>query len=314
MNSNITLQQLIYIVAVDTHGSFVEAAEECKVSQPALSMQIRKLENTLGVTLFDRSRQPVRPTEIGRRIISQGRLVLREAGRIQETVDIAQGEMRGEYRLGAVRSLASWLLPSVLRLFSAAHPGVTVTVRELSIEELIDGLRRDQLDAALLPLPLSIGTFVDRPLFYEPFLAYVPRAHPLYEHERISPDELVGTNLLLPTRADGLYEQGFGFISANIGGDKSVPIRWEGGTLDSLRRLVEEGLGVAVLPRLAADELRSGGTADMLREFASGPPYRTIGFAYGDSHTKGHITDVLAATILSRVPRSMLEEPGSSRA
>ncbi len=310
MNSNITLQQLIYIVAVDTHGSFVEAAEECKVSQPALSMQIRKLENTLGVTLFDRSRQPVRPTEIGRRIISQGRLVLREAGRIQETVDVAQGEMKGEYRIGAVRSLASWLLPSVLRAFSAEHPGVTVTVRELPMEELVDEIRRDQLDAGLVPLPVPVDTLADRPLFYEPFLAYVPRSHPLYEYERLSRDDLAGAHLLLPTRTDGLYEQGLGFLPANTIRGESVPIRWEGGTLDSLRRLAEEGVGVAVLPRLAADELRGTGTADMLREFAQDPPYRTIGLVYTGAHTKGHITDVLAATILSSVPRSMLEEPG----
>lgn len=186
MNSNITLQQLIYIVAVDTHGSFVEAAEECKVSQPALSMQIRKLENTLGVTLFDRSRQPIRSTDIGRRIIAQGRLVLREAGRIQETVDVAQGEMKGEYRLGAVRSLASWLLPSVLRAFTAEYPGVIVTVRELPVEELVEELQRDQLDAGLAPLPVPVDTLIDRPLFYEPFLAYIPRTHPLYELERIA--------------------------------------------------------------------------------------------------------------------------------
>lgn len=309
MNSNITLQQLIYIVAVDTHGSFVDAAEECKVSQPALSMQIRKLENTLGVTLFDRSRQPVRATEIGRRIISQGRLVLREADRIQEAVDIAQGEMKGEYRLGAVRSIASWLLPSVLRSFSAEHPGVTITVRELAMEELIDGLRHDQLDAILAPLPVPVETFVDRLLFYESFLVYVPRTHPLYERERISRDELLNTSLLLPTRGDGLHDQGLGFIPPNTIRAETVPIRWEGGMLDSLRRLAEEGLGVAILPRLAADELRGASTADMLREFKGDPPYRTIGLLYSDNHTKTHITDVLAATIVSSVPRSMLEEP-----
>lgn len=306
MNSNVTLQQLIYIVAVDSHGSFVEAAQECKVSQPALSMQIRKLENTLGVTLFDRSRQPVRPTEIGRRIVAQARLVLREAGRIQETVDASQGEMRGEYYLGADRSLASWLLPSILRDFTNRHPDVTVTVHELRADELAEGLQRHDFDAAITPLPVSVPGIVERRLYNEPFTALIPRTHPLYTSERISQSDLAGQSLLLPADVAGSRERGLG-IQANTRSDERVPIRWEGGTYESCVRLAEQGLGIALVPHLVATALRATGVADMLRDFADTPPYRTVGIVHGGDHTKGHITEALASVIVSGVPAAMLE-------
>ena len=310
MNSNVTLQQLTYIVAVDSRGSFVEAAEECKVSQPALSMQIRKLENTLGVSLFDRSRQPVQPTEIGRRIIVQARLVLREAGRVQELIDIAQGEMKGEYRLGALRSTASWILPTAVREFLARNSEVTITVRELTIEEIVDGLKRDRLDAALAPIPLGIETFVERTLFHESLLAYVPRQHRLYASKRIDLQALLRSDLLLPAKGDSLREVLLDTIPDDVTqSPQQQRLRWEGGTSDSLRRLAEEGLGIAILPKLVADEIQGSGTADMLREFVPPIPSRTIGLICTASHAKGHITDEFEATLLSHIPPDMLERP-----
>lgn len=310
MNSNVTLQQLNYIVAVDSRGSFVDAAEECKVSQPALSMQIRKLENTLGVSLFDRSRQPIQPTEIGRRIIVQARLVLREAGRVQELIDIAQGEMKGEYRLGALHSIASWILPTVIREFMDRNSEVTITVRELTIEEIIDGLKRDRLDAALAPISLGVETFVERTLFHEPLVAYVPRQHRLYERKRIELRELLRSDLLLPAKGDPLREVILDKIpDETVQPSQPEGLRWEGGTFDSLRRLTEEGLGIAILPKFTAEEIQGSGTADMLREFAMPVPSRTIGLICTTSHAKGHITDEFEATLLSHISPGMLEKP-----
>ncbi len=310
MNANITLQQLIYVVAVDGRGSFVDAAEECKVSQPALSMQVRKLENTLGVTLFDRSRQPVQPTEIGRRVIAQARLVLREAGRVQELIDIAQGEMKGEYRIGALPSIASSVLPGAVREFTDRHPEVLLTVREYPVEELLDGLRRDRLDAAIAPLPTGGGAFVERTLYHEPLIAYVPRRHRLYDTKRIAPGLLMRSDLLLPGKGEPLRELMQGLVRNENGNDVGrEPVRWEGGSFDSLRRLAEEGLGVALLPKFIADEIGGSGTADMLREFAAPVPHRTIGLISPASHAKGHITDEFEATLLSRIPPGLLEKP-----
>ena len=310
MSTNITLQQLTYIVAVDQRGSFVDAANECKVSQPALSMQIRKLENTLGVSLFDRSCQPVQPTDIGRRVIAQARLVLREAGRVQELIDIAQGEMKGEYRLGVLPSIASWVLPAALREFAGRHSEVTMTVREFPMNEIVDGLKRDRFDAAIVPLPSGEETFVERTLYHEPFVAYVPRAHHLYEAKRIERSSLRRSDLLLPGKGDPLREQILKLTPVEADASSNgEQVRWEGGTCDSLRRLAEEGMGVAVLPKFLADEISGSGTADMLREFAVPVPYRTIGLICTNAHPKGHITDELEATLLSHIPAGLMEKP-----
>ena len=295
MDTKITLQQLIYIVAVDERGSFVDAAEECRVSQPALSMQVQKLENTLGVKLFDRSRQPVMPTDIGRRIIAQARMTLREAGRVQEMVDLAQGEMKGEYRLGVVRSIGPWALPPVVRQFCALHEDVMLTVREMTTEEIVDALKKDRIDAAIVQLPAAVETLQERRLYYEPLVALVPRSHQLYAKEAISLADLDRRDLLLPERGDPLRALILDLLnddaSAADTSERRETLRWIGAGPDTLRRLVEHDLGVAVIPRLMADEIRQTASADMLREFVDPVPYRTVGLLNAAAHAKGHITE-----------------------
>ncbi len=305
MISNITLQQLIYLVAVDRRGSFVDAAEECRVSQPALSMQIRKLENTLGVKVFDRSRQPIAPTEIGRRLIRQARMTLKEASRVQELVDLAQGEMKGEYRIASVRSLAPWLLPQPLASFRRKHPDVQLSLRELSTDEIIEGLKRDRLDAAILPVPLGIDTFVERKLFEEEFYLYVHRNHRLYNQEVVPLSTVDREDVLLPAPGDQLRERILGLFPD---GEKSShflldqtqklgTVAWNGGGLDSLWRMVEAELGVAILPGLLAEEIRRGPNADMIRPLGDPVPRRTIGIVQAASHSRGHMTEALIGEI-----------------
>ena len=308
IESNITLQQLIYLVAVDRRGSFVEAAEECHVSQPALSMQIRKLENTLGVKLFDRGRQPIEPTEIGRRLIRQARMTLREASRVQELVDLAQGEMKGEFRIGATPTLAPWLLPEVLASFRKKHEEITVVVRQLPLEEIVESLKRDRLDAALLPVPLGVETFVEEVVFREELYLYVPRDHRLYEQEVIPHGGVDRRELLLPRDDDGLREHALDLVaerertqvvSGATGSVRPSGVAWQGADYGGLLRMVENGLGVALLPGLLAEEIRRGPNADMIRSFGDPSPYRRIGVVQAASHSRGHITSALVLEIES---------------
>lgn len=306
IESNITLQQLIYLVAIDRRGSFVEAAEECHVSQPALSMQIRKLENTLGVKLFDRGRQPIEATEIGRRLIRQARMTLREASRVQELVDLAQGEMKGEYRIGATPTLAPWLLPKVLAAFRRKYEEITLVVRELPVEEVIESLKRDRLDAALLPIPVGIETFVEEHIFVEEIYLYVPRDHPLYQKEVIPRGAFDRAELLMPQEDDGLRgealdlvaeREGPRVVSGSSGLVRTSGVAWHGSRYGAILRMVESGLGVAVIPGLLAEEIRGGPNADMIRSFGEPAPRRTIGIVQAASHSKGHISDALVLEI-----------------
>lgn len=301
IETNITLQQLLYLVAVDRCGTFVDAAAECRVSQPALSMQIRKLENSLGVKLFDRSRQPVRPTAIGRRVIGQARLALREAGRLQELVDLDQGEMTGTWRLGLLPSLAVGRLARGVARFLEAHTGLSVRLHERTREELIEDLGRDRLDAALMVLPSGADSLEDRHLYDEPLAAVVPRSHPLYQKEMIGEGDLEPDDLLPIVEPDGLGSTVVERLGFNPSERKENPSRivWRGGGPDAHRRLAEAGVAVALIPEPIADEMRGGPAADMIRVFAPPVPTRSIGIVLPPAGARQHISDAFVATLLA---------------
>ena len=302
METNVTLQQLVYLVALDRCGSFVDAAAACKVSQPALSMQIRKLENSLGVKLFDRSRQPIQSTAVGRRLIGQARLTLREAGRIQELVDLDKGEMTGTYRLGVLTSVASAMISQACAGFLADYPGVSLAVQEATSADLVDALRRDRIDAALMILPSGPDTLEDRPLYREPIVTLVPREHPLYKKEVIEPGDLADEPVLPHDRDEMIGAEAIQMlgITTDRGNNPAARVVWSGGGPAAQRRIVEAGLAIALLPGPIADEMRSGGVADMIREFVPPVPTRSIGIVSPPSGRRQHMTDAFVA-ILSRL-------------
>src|SRR6478672_11381306 len=150
-----TIVQLEYIVAVDTYRSFIMAAEKCFVTQPTLSMQIQKLEETLGVKLFDRSRQPVVPTEIGIEVIEQARRVLQESYKINEVINERKGEIGGELKIGIIPTIAPYLLPKVLGGFMEKYPKVKLSISELTTETIILKLKTGLLDCGILATPLD---------------------------------------------------------------------------------------------------------------------------------------------------------------
>src|SRR5690606_13003946 len=150
-----TLVQLEYIVAVDTYRSFVAAAEQCFLTQPTLSMQIQKLGESLGVKIFDRSRQPVVPTEVGLKIIEQARTVLIESQKINEILQVKKGELEGELRVGVIPTVAPYLLPDVITVFLKKYPKVKLQIWEYTTERIVHELKQGSLDCGILSTPLS---------------------------------------------------------------------------------------------------------------------------------------------------------------
>ncbi|HKK80116.1 MAG TPA: LysR substrate-binding domain-containing protein, partial [Phaeodactylibacter sp.] len=167
-----TLTQLEYIIAVDNHRSFAKAARACHVTQPTLSMQVKKLEKDMGVLVFDRSKKPILTTDIGRRIVNQARTILREANHIYELIQDEQDTVKGELRVGVIPTLGPYLLPQFLPDFMLKYPEVQLNIQELLSEEIIEKLRADQLDIGLLVTPLNLDGFTELPLFYETFVVY----------------------------------------------------------------------------------------------------------------------------------------------
>ncbi|MDQ6760776.1 MAG: LysR substrate-binding domain-containing protein, partial [Acidobacteriota bacterium] len=187
---SMTLTQLAYVVAVDTQQHFGRAAEACNVTQPTLSMQLSKLERTLGVILFDRSHAPVVPTEVGRIIIAQARVALREAARVMDVRDAAAGIVAGELRLGVIPTLAPYLLPSVVPALTRQYPQLELIIEERVTDDILEGLRRDTLDAGIVASPVAVSHMVERVLFSEPFVCYVSASHRLAKRKSITPADL----------------------------------------------------------------------------------------------------------------------------
>lgn len=289
-----TTTQLRYLLALDTHRHFGRAAAQCFVSQPTLSAQVQKLEEELGVLLFDRSRKPLAPTDLGRRVIAQARVALAEFDRIAALVEEAAEVLAGELRLGVIPTLAPYLLPLVAGPFAEHHPAVTVHVRELRTEELLDELAADRLDAGLIATEETRPGLASTPLFEEPFVAYVGRAHPLWAAEAVAPEDLPGEDLWLLAEGHCFREQVLQVCRR--ASSASGPLRFESGSLETLRMLVDERGGATLLPLLAVRTLSEAERASV-RPFTAPAPQRTVRLVQGRTYLRRALIQAFERTV-----------------
>lgn len=323
ITSHLTLSQLAYAIAVDTHRHFERAARACNVSQPTLSMQLQKLEVTLGETLFDRSRSPVVPTDIGRVLIAQARVILHETARLGDLRDAASGKFEGELRVGIIPTLAPYLFPAVLETLAEHHPRIELAVEEGVTETVLDALRLDTLDVGIVATTTEAPGIISRTLFHEPFVAYVGSSHRLAGRARLSVTDLSPDDMWL--LADGhcfrtqvlslCRQRGRSRASAPRDGS-SVPsplARFESGNLETIKRLVERGTGMTLLPALAAGELRSEAQRNLLIPFSNPIPGRTIRLVRRRNHMRAHLVSALVR-IVQRVAASALSEVSAGKA
>lgn len=301
-----TLTQLTYVVAVDTYGHFGRAADACYVTQPALSMQVRKLESELGVVLFDRSRTPVVPTELGRRVVEQARVVLREAARIPELRDEARGETAGELRVGVLPTLGPYLLPRFVHELARLHPRLELVLEEGLTDTLLERIRNETLDAALIATA-DAAELVFQPLFDEPLVAYVSRGHPLAAKSRVTPRDLPREDFWLLSEAHCLRAQTLQLCEGSEGehGRCTHGIRMESGNLETLKRLVEKGDGFTLLPALAVDELRGEHPGACIIPFADPVPTRQVVMVRRRIYLKRPLVDAFLEALRACLPPSV---------
>ena len=308
-----TLLQLSYIVCVDKHKSFSKASKECFVTQPTLSMQIQKLEEELGVTVFDRGTKPISATEIGRIIIEQAHTILHESVKIKQSVEAEMTEITGLFRVGIIPTLAPYLLNLFLQNFITKHPKVELVIEELQTKEIIERLMTDKLDVALLATPLHQKNLSERPLFYEPFVAYVSETHRLNTRKKINVNDLQLSDMWLLTEGHCFRGQTVALCKQKrpeyVRGKGSL--KFESGNLDTLRKLVEQNYGMTLLPYLAVRELSEEKKKLYMREFVSPVPKREISLVYNRSYAKKKMLDVFAHEITFSVPAHLLEKEKS---
>jgi LysR family hydrogen peroxide-inducible transcriptional activator len=285
-----TNTQLEYIVAVDTYRHFATAAEACFVTQPTLSMQIQKLEAELGVKLFDRSKQPVVPTQTGSEIIQQARTVLKETHRIKEIVSDKKHELSGELRLGILPTLAPYLLPLFLDNFIKKHPSVKL-----------------KLDAGLLVTPLDEDGLFEMPLFYENFFVYAAKTSKLVRKQFVLAEDIDPKELLLLEEGHCMRSQVINLCELrNKNRDKSN-LEYEAGSIETLKKMVELNHGVTILPELALNGL-SAKQLKMVHYFKQPAPARQVSLVMHRNYLKKRMIESLQQEILRMIPNKMKEK------
>jgi len=293
-----TLQELRYLVALADTGHFGQAAEACFVSQSTLSTGLKKLEDTLGVVLFDRSLKRVVPTPIGREIVESARRVVEEAARIREVASYAKDPMDRTVHLGVIPTLGPYYLPHVLTSVRQAHPRLRLLLREEMTPHMLTHLAEGKLDAGLLALPILDPALEVKPLFVEPFLAAVPADHALAKAKSVRIDDLAKAGLLLLEEGHCLRDQALD--ACHLEDLKSEEIRAT--SLETLRQMVAMGLGVTLIPALACTGSISGGTSVALKPLVKPGASRSIGLVWRRRSPLAYTMERLAETLAARLP------------
>jgi len=280
---------------VAEHQNFTKAAQKTFVTQPTLSMQIQKLEEELDIQIFDRTKKPIALTEIGAKIVSQARNIVIEASRMNDIVDQEKGFVGGEFKLGVIPTVMPTLLPMFLRNFIKKYPKVKLKIEELNTETLLEQLKDGHIDAAIAATPLEEPTIKERPLYYEPFVAYVPEGHRLSGHTLLKNEDLDLDDMLL-------LEDGHCFRNSVIKLCKSSrhlenePFTLESGSFETMIKLADEGLGMTILPYLHTLDMPESISKRCIH-FAAPKPAREVSLIYPDSELKLQIIEALRGTI-----------------
>lgn len=290
-----TITQLQYVLAVAEHRNFTFAAEKCFVTQPTLSMQIQKVEDELGVLIFDRSKKPIQLTDIGQKIVAQAKNIVNEADRIKDIVDQQKGFVGGEFRLGIIPTIMPTLLPMFLKSFTNRYPKVKLIIEELNTEDIITRLKNGHLDAAIAATPLEEEKIKEVVLYFEPFVAYLPETHPMAEKKELEVADLNVDEILL--LQDGhCFRDGILNLCKTSGSAEHTHFQIESGSFETLIKLADEGLGTTLLPYLHTLDLKEN-DRHKLHQFRDPKPSREVSLIYPKTELKIHIIDALRAVI-----------------
>ncbi|MBI5372522.1 MAG: LysR family transcriptional regulator [Sphingobacteriales bacterium] len=299
-----TLVQLDYIVAVDTWRHFATAAERCFVTQPTLSMQIQKLEEELGVKIFDRSKQPVVPTVTGTEIIDQARAILAGRNQLLETVQERKGMLVGELRIGIIPTLAPYLLPLFVQPFTRKYPDVRLVVHEMMTELIIARLREGKIDAGILVTPLQEPGIKEYVLFYEELMAYVSRKNAVYQKTYVLPQDIDPGKLWLLEEGHCFRSQIVNLCELQKISRENSHFDYEAGSIETLRRMVEMNDGITILPELATLDMPPRQT-QLIRPFKKPSPMREVSLVVHRNLVKKRLIDVLQQQILLTIPEKI---------
>ena len=295
-----TIIQLEYLLAVANCGSFSLAAEHCFVTQPSLSMQVKSLEEELGVMLLDRSKKPVIPTEAGEVVLERAREALRAYNCIKESVSDLKGETAGKLRLGVIPTIAPYLLHKFIPAFVHDYPKVELEISEMVTADIVDALKRDRIDAALVASGTCGEGILEQELFSDRFFAYVSPENPLYERQNVRIEDIDLKDLVILSPGNCMRDQIIELCQAR----RTMPARYtfESGSLDTLMRIVDCTQCLTIVPEMALEYVPAE-RRNRLKWLAKGATSRKVAVAVRRTYVKSSIIQALTETILAHAPK-----------
>lgn len=295
------LQQLEYIIAVDNSRHFLRASENCFVTQATLSMMIQKLEDELGVKIFDRSKQPVKPTVIGEKIIAQARRIVSEAARMKELIKEEKGEISGELKIAVIPTLAPYLLPLFLKEFTSKYDKVKLVISEQTTANIIENLKTGKLDAGILATPLNDPSIKEQVLFYEKYFLYVNDNEKGFNKRYVLPSDIDINRLWLLEEGHCMRTQILNLCELKKQYEVDEKLHYEAGSIETLKNLVENNFGITIMPELATFNLNDP-QKKRLRYFTKPAPVREISIVTHRQYVKHKLIEALGDTIVSVLP------------
>lgn len=274
------------------------------MTQPTLSMQIQKLEEELDIKIFDRSKQPVVPTETGVELIAQARRILAERNQLLETVQSRKGLVTGELRIGIIPTLAPYLLPLFIQPFTKKFPSVKLVVHEMMTELIVSRLREGKIDAGILVTPLQEPGIREFVLFYEELMAYVSKKNAVYEKTYILPQDIDPNKLWLLEEGHCFRSQIVNLCELQKASKEGNSFDYEAGSIETLRRMVEMNDGITILPELATLDMPAK-QMQLIRHFRKPSPMREVSLVVHRNFVKKRLVDMLREEILNTIPEKI---------
>ena len=290
-----TITQLKYTLAVAEYGNFTTASEKCFVTQPTLSMQVQKLEEELGVTIFNRSTKPLQVTDVGEKVLFQARKIVEESSRMNDVISEEKGIIGGTLKVGIIPTVSPTLLPLFLNVFIKKHKNVELKIEEYNTDTLSKKLEDNTIDCAIAATPLNNSKIIERPIYYEPFVAYVPDHHFLSGNKSLELDDLSNSDLLILQDGHCFRNQVLNLCSID---DVNKQYELKSGSFETLINLSNNGPWMTIIPYLHSNNLSSNNIQNII-PFEDPAPAREISMIYSKSQLKLPVINALMDTISS---------------
>ena len=303
----VTLTQLEYIVAVDTHRHFATAADSCFITQPTLSMQIKKLEEFLDITIFDRSKQPIIPTDVGIQIIEQARIILGESKKIDEIVKNHRDTVEGSLKIGIIPTLAPFLLPMFIGDYIRNYPDVKVEVEEMVSDDIVSALKKDLLDVGVFVTPLKDDKIKEVPLFYEEMMIYANKDHEILKQEVIEVKDIATSEIWMLGDGHCFRNQVINLCEMHSMQHQELPFEFESNSLETLMKIIDREGGFTLIPELATQYM-SAEKLKQVKSFTNLHPLREVSLVYSRHYSKNKLLNLLGEHIKKMIPTAYLDK------